>query len=411
MSVIVGHPTGNPNAFQAALAYFERGQLESICVPWMPAASTLRLLGFFPGLRGEVSRLQRRNFAPLMLAPKTQGRISEMRRLVMRKMFGDNDKIVREANHWLMRTMARECKKPSVTVIHSYEDCSVMQFTEARLRGKPCIYDMPTVYFARSEQIQLSLAKTYADWFPTRAKQIKRFASAEQKKDELVLSDLVLVPSSFAASAVRSSHPYKEVVVVPYGVDSDFWIPRAGARSGRQLRFIYAGQLSVAKGVPLLIEAWKRAGLQDATLELVGPWQLAAGKRSELAQGITWSPPCSSTDLREKFRMADIFVFPSFFEGFGLVILEAMACGLPIVASTATAAGDLITDEHGRLFVPGDTDGLVDAFSWFSRHRSQVEHMGSAARLRAEQSTWEKYRQALSVAVAEFVPALVAGAG
>jgi alpha-maltose-1-phosphate synthase len=62
---------------------------------------------------------------------------------------------------------------------------------------------------------------------------------------------------------------------------------------------------------------------------------------------MTHVPALSSKALRDQYHGADGFVFPSFFEGFGLVLLEAMACGLPAIASTATAATDVLPDTAG----------------------------------------------------------------
>jgi len=54
-------------------------------------------------------------------------------------------------------------------------------------------------------------------------------------------------------------------------------------------------------------------------------WQLAESRRVALPRGVNWRPACSREALRDRYRAADVFVFPSFFEGFGLVLLEAMA--------------------------------------------------------------------------------------
>jgi glycosyltransferase involved in cell wall biosynthesis len=98
-----------------------------------------------------------------------------------------------------------------------------------------------------------------------------------------------------------------------------------------------------------------------------------------------------------------VFVFPSFFEGFGLVLLEAMACGLPAIASTATAGTDVLTEASGRLLHPGDQDALVDALQWFDKNRSLLSAMGRAARKRAEECTWDRYRCAVTDATGAFV--------
>jgi glycosyltransferase involved in cell wall biosynthesis len=98
-----------------------------------------------------------------------------------------------------------------------------------------------------------------------------------------------------------------------------------------------------------------------------------------------------------------VFVFPSFFEGFGLVVLEAMACGLPVIASDASAGTDVLTASCGQVVPRGDRDALVDSLRWFDAHREGIPAMSDSARKRAETFTWDAYRRAVSASVAPFV--------
>ena len=98
-----------------------------------------------------------------------------------------------------------------------------------------------------------------------------------------------------------------------------------------------------------------------------------------------------------------MFVFPSFFEGLALVLLEAMACGLPAIASAATGGADVLTEASGRLLPVGDLDGLVDSLRWFNQNRSGLPAMGRAARKRAEECTWDRYRRAVTEATSAFM--------
>jgi hypothetical protein len=113
----------------------------------MPSAMTLRLLDRIKPMRAMTQRLSRRHFPPLAKAPKIQGRARELRRLLIRASGWGDDRLSNEANDWLMRTMTRECRRPGVTAVHAYEDCSLWQFAEAKHLGKACIYDMPIGYY------------------------------------------------------------------------------------------------------------------------------------------------------------------------------------------------------------------------------------------------------------------------
>jgi glycosyltransferase involved in cell wall biosynthesis len=332
-----------------------------------------------------------------------QDRIGEFTRLIVRSLgFGD-ERLSYEANDWLMRMMRRECRRSSVTAVHAYEDCSFFQFAEAKRLGKACIYDMPIGYYPAWEDTQAKLARRYEGWFPAGGLRSSRYVRPEQKKKEMQLADLVLAPSGFVEETIRSFHPHKPITRAAYGVDSAYWCPGVKENVDRPLRFIYAGQLSLRKGTPLLLEAWEQAGLPDAELELVGSCQLELRKLSGLPSNVGVIPPCSRESLREHYRAADVFVFPSFFEGLALVQLEALACGLPLIASDSGGASEILDEDCGRVLPTGDLDALVEALRWFAENRSRLPVMSRAARARAEQCSWDNYRESVSQAVAGYV--------
>jgi len=364
---------------------------------------TLQILASIGPMRPMARRFGRRYFPGLAGAPKIQGRLGEMRRLITRGFGRGDEALSYEANDWLMAAMRRECRRIGVTAVHSYEDCSLWQFQEAKRLGKACIYDMPIGYYPAWENTQAEIAQKFVDWLPAGGLPSSRYVRPRQKQQEMELADLVLAPSSFVAETVRAFHPNKALALAPYGVDLEFWTPGATNEGSEALRFIYAGQISLRKGIPVLLQAWEKAALRSAELQLVGSWYLSDSKRASLPRGVTHVSALSSEGLRDYYRRADVFLFPSFFEGFGLVLLEAMACGLPAIASTATAGTDVLTETSGRLLPVGNLDSLVDALRWFDQNRDRLPAMGRAARKQAEICTWERYRRAVTEATARLV--------
>jgi len=400
MSILFGHPTGSPNSHNAALAHFDAGRLEYFCVPWMPSVTTLRVLDRIKPLRAMTQRLSRRHFPPLAKAPKIQDRAGEFRRLLIRATGCGDDRLSNEANDWLMRTMTRECRRSGVTAVHAYEDCSLWQFAEARRLGKACIYDMPIGYYLAWERIETQLMEKYSDWLPAQpSKQLRR----EQKCKEADLADLVLAPSSFVANTIRDFHPTKRVVIAPYGVDLIEWPPRTARAPGGVITFLFAGQCSLRKGVPLLLEAWRSAGLKRARLQLVGPWRLAETKKRELPRGCLWTGPVASQQLRAFYHQADVFVFPTNFEGRALVVGEALASGLPVATTAASGADDMVDESCGRIVPPDNLDALVESLRWFDNNRERLPGLSHSARINAERCTWEQYRGRVAASVASFV--------
>lgn len=401
MTVLFGHPTGNPNSFHAALAHWERGRLEAFCLPWMPTPRQLRVMSAMPGVRRFVPRLSRRCFEPLLNAPRIEGKLGEWRRMAQRVARGNRpggERLSYQANDWLMNTMSRNCQRPAVTAVHAYEDCSLWSFQHAKRLGKACIYDMPIGYYPAWEDTQTRLMREFADWMPADAPGPSPFVRPQQKIEEMALADVVLAASSFTLSTIQRFIS-KDVRVAPYGIDTDVWRPLGEPRPTGPLRFLYAGHISIRKGLPLLMQAWRRAALRDAVLDLVGSWQLADARKAELPPGVSYRGHCSPSELRQRYQTADVFVFPSYFEGYGLVLGEAMACGLPVLASDATAAVDMCDDSCGQVFPSGDLEALVDRLRFFDQNRDRLPEMKAAARRRAESLTWDAYRSKVSAAV------------
>ena len=327
----------------------------------------------------------------------------EVCRLVTRAAGLGGDRPLYQANRWLMRAMARECRRPTVTAIHSYEDCSLWQFMEAKRLGKACIYDLPTCYYPTWEKIHAELSRKYSEWMPSDGFSADYYARREQKRKELELADLTLVASRYVEKTVREFYPRKDLARAAYGVDVEFWAPAATHKPPGPLRFIYAGNVSVRKGMALLIEAWSKAGLRDAELKLVGYWGLADSKLRSLPASIEWVPPCSSQALRDRYRESHVFVFPSYSDGFGLVLLEAMACGLPAIASEASIGPEIITAGCGFVTPAGDLDRLVELLRWFDCHRDELPVMSRQARAQATRYTWSNYRSLVIGAASKLV--------
>ena len=97
-------------------------------------------------------------------------------------------------------------------------------------------------------------------------------------------------------------------------------------------------------------------------------------------------------------------VFPSLGEGFSLSMVEAMACGLPVISSTNTGANDFIENSKNGFIVPiQDTDALVDKMQWFIKHHEEIPRMGKNAIKTASKLTWNNYHEKVGAAVREIM--------
>lgn len=232
--------------------------------------------------------------------------------------------------------------------------------------------------------------------------------------EEPRLAARYLCASSFTRqSLVENGAEPSAIRVIPYGVDADRFRPDPARRSapGGKLRLLFVGRINQRKGVKYLLEALRLLRSEEVHLTVCGRIIDGLELFRPFASQIDVRPSVSAADLVAAYQSADLFVFPSVAEGFGQVLLESLASGLPILSTTHTAAPDLITPGvEGLIIPPRRPDLLAEQIDWAATHRAELEAMGRAARARAVQFTWQRFRSGIAQAVSEFLPELAAGA-
>jgi glycosyltransferase involved in cell wall biosynthesis len=114
------------------------------------------------------------------------------------------------------------------------------------------------------------------------------------------------------------------------------------------------------------------------------------------------------TELTRVMRSCDLFILPSLAEGFGHVILEAMASGLPVLTTPNTCAPDVLREgEHGFTVPIRNARALADCIKWGRQHRVDLHRMGMAASAQSRTFTWERFRRGIASAYAEMAEAFL----
>ncbi|MEH7250463.1 glycosyltransferase family 4 protein, partial [Neobacillus niacini] len=98
--------------------------------------------------------------------------------------------------------------------------------------------------------------------------------------------------------------------------------------------------------------------------------------------------------MAELYHAAHVLIQPSLADGFGLVALEAMSCGLPVILSDSTGASDIVEDgKNGFVVKSGSIDDIFEKVNWFNNHRNHISEMSKNAKMTADFYTWERYHQ------------------
>ena len=219
----------------------------------------------------------------------------------------------------------------------------------------------------------------------------------ERMDREFEECDRIVVPSVVAQESFAEYGYGAKTVVVQTGVDTEYFSPSPAVTMASTFRVCYVGRLEFAKGVGYLLEAWKKLGLRDAELVLVG--EVKPQMRSLMTKyadcGVRVTGALPAGEVGGCYREANLFVQPSPNEGLAQVLLEAMASGLPVVATEKTGALECVTNGEEGLVVPArDVDALAEAILWCYQHREGCQEMGKTARRRIEiQFTLERYNE------------------
>lgn len=218
-----------------------------------------------------------------------------------------------------------------------------------------------------------------------------------------------MVASRFTAHTLAEHGiPSEKIHTVPYGVDSTAFPARPHPpQHHTPFTVIFVGSMVQRKGLSYLLDAVRLANPHGIRVLLCGRGYI---DRHLLAQyndlNIEIRVNVPHHQLIELFYESDIFALPSLLEGFGHVILEAMSCGLPVIASVHTCGPDVIANEQQGFIVPiRSVEAIVERLTWGMDHREELAAMGQAAAQQVRQLTWQKFRQGIVTAYREMLTA------
>jgi glycosyltransferase involved in cell wall biosynthesis len=413
MTVLVSHPHGNPNV-RAVLRALDAAGLLAEFHTTLVIGRRLATTRWLPAvLRRELSR---RVLNDIPAARVRSLPFREAMRTLRTRMgsallpsFAPGPEAVDAVYDDLDRAVAAEvARQPHrLRAVYAYEDGAVHTFRALRDSHVKAIYELPSPYWRAQREILSEERSLRADWASAIIDGLSDPDKQARKDEEVARANVVVVASTFAAKCLRERAPVgSRVEIVPYGAPPSLVQAPAMRAKTEPLRLIYAGNLRQNKGIGYLFEAVQRLDI---------PWHLSlAGARpphpcpaldAALADPrCRWLGSVPHATLLEEMTKAHVFVFPSLFEGFGLVILEAMAAGLPVITTPHTGGPDCLTDGVDGFIVPiRDADAIARHLTALYEDEDRRQAMGTAALAKAKASSWQRYEQQIVALVKEII--------
>jgi glycosyltransferase involved in cell wall biosynthesis len=204
----------------------------------------------------------------------------------------------------------------------------------------------------------------------------------------ILRSDFLFSNSSSVKESLQKEHGLPSEVV-PTGVDTKFFTPALDRPANSRVRVLFVGSLRPFKGPQLLVRAASQFPV--AEFAIVGDGMMAAELEAQVHDrgftNVRFARGLDVEGLREQYRQADIFLFPSRWEGSPKVILEAAACGLPVIARVDYRPESVIDGQTGYL--GGSDEELLDRLGRLLANPELRRDMGRASRVLSERFDWD----------------------
>jgi len=395
--ILFSHPIGNENVREALLAFDRAGMLSEFwtTISWNPKSSVNRVL---PASLREL--FSRRSF-PESVRPRTH--TAPLREVLRLFAGGAGYSSRHETGAFSIDAVFRDLDKRvaehlrkihDVRAVYAYEDGALETFRAAHDRSLQRVYDLPIGYWKLGQSIFAEEAEREPEWAPTLTGTLDSAEKLARKDDELRLATRVVVASTFTKQTLAESPCTAKIDIIPYGAPPA--ISGDIAKPSGKLKVLFAGSLGQRKGLSYLLKAIET--LQNKVeLTLLG--RKAASGCAPLESAVRkyrWLPSLSHDAVLREMQRHDLLVLPSLFEGFGLVILEAMAQGTPVITTDHTAGPDVIENGTDGFLVPiRSAEAIAEKLDLLARDCEGLIAMKSAAQRKAGSFQWESYRDGL----------------
>jgi glycosyltransferase involved in cell wall biosynthesis len=408
MKIVVSHPTLNANSKNLVTGLLKSKLLFKL---FTTVAIFQGQFLYKLGNNSKLKDLKRRSLAAKWQPYTRSKSFFEFGRLLASKLhlealiahekgFFCIDKVYKNHDKWVANNLVNLQKK-GLNAVYAYEDGAITTFIKAKQLGVSCIYDLPIGYWKSARLLMQKEFEINPDWSSTLTGFSDSQAKLDKKDQELALADVIFVASSFTKKTLEEySGKLPEIKVIPYGFPEVIQKKEYQPLANRKLKVLFIGGLSQRKGLSYLFEAID--GLENKVeLTVVGHKAVANCNALNLAlEKHHWIPSLSHNQVLACMREHDVFVFPSLFEGFGMVITEAMSQGVPVITTDRTAGPDVIQDGVDGWIVPaGSAIAIKEVLYGILEKPELLEQFGLAAQQKAQTRPWSVYGQEMADAL------------
>ncbi|WP_270658423.1 glycosyltransferase family 4 protein [Parabacteroides merdae] len=226
--------------------------------------------------------------------------------------------------------------------------------------------------------------------------------NAEVYGKEAKLADYHIVASSYSLKALEFDDvPRSRIFKIAYGVDDNSFLKSNRSYSQDKLNVLFVGEVNQRKGIRQVLEAAKIINSDKVVFNIVGLGrEYCSDLYNEFNGYVNFLGRVPYEELLHQFSSSHIFLFPTMGEGFGLVLLEAMAAGLPVITTENCGGKDIVLNgKNGFIISVGDTKAIIDKVNWALMHPDNLRQMSVEAIKTAHCYTWSIYEDGIRSAI------------
>ncbi|MBI4397740.1 MAG: glycosyltransferase family 4 protein [Candidatus Omnitrophica bacterium] len=306
------------------------------------------------------------------------------------------DQVVYYTNQMFDRHVARRVARASFDLFIGLSGSALASIRQAKAMGKRAIVDQHDIHFSLGrklvrEEIELDpdFSSSFPNWPP-----LERYLDDVQR--EIELADYILVPSTFARrSHIEAGVPDRKLITLFHGFHAtDHWV-RTTRQKKEPFRILFVGQLTQRKGIKYLLEAVKQLHHPQMELLMIGDRMVSSRSLAPYRDFFRYERYVPYERLSTYFDRAHVLVLPSIYDAFGLVALDAMSRGVPVIVSENTAAGsDVVRSGTDGFVVPiRNVEILKEKILYFFENEDSRMTMAQNARERVQGFSVHLYKQ------------------
>ena len=282
----------------------------------------------------------------------------ELKEIIFRKLYGKTEKTqnaVYQRDEKFDNFMAKKIVSRQSKMYWGFQGSCLETLKAAKKSGKISAVELATAHVTAAKKILGEEQQLHPEWADSIDNLVFPSEYEKRLREEPHIADYVFAASEFTVKSLTDDGIKPEKIkYLPLCFNSKLisYDKQPKTLKNRKLKVLYCGTITQRKGIKYLLEAFKNIVKNAAELHIIGNVQGSGNAFSKYANYYNYKSGIPQNQLFNEYKNYDILVLPTVFEGFGLVIPEAMAAGLPVITTNHSFGSEIINQHKNGSIIP-----------------------------------------------------------